>query len=68
VGNFEPQATDPILANDADLREVAAGLAGSGFFNSVVDGGSFDAHVFTVESLEDFRCEKQSVCRPHRQL
>jgi hypothetical protein len=28
VGNFDPQATDPILANDADLREVAAGLAG----------------------------------------
>ena len=56
------QATEPIRANDADLREVAAGLAGGlarvvvGFFNSVVDGGSFDAHVFTVESLEDFRC------------
>ena len=62
MGNFDPQATDPILASDADLREVAAGLAGGlarvvvVFFNSVVDGGSFDAHVFTVESLEDFRC------------
>jgi hypothetical protein len=25
-------------------------------FQFRVDGGSFDAHVFTVESLEDFRC------------
>jgi hypothetical protein len=37
--------------NDAPYRPLAGAS-----FKTVVDGGSFDAHVFTVESLEDFRC------------
>ena len=37
--------------NDAPYRPLAGAS-----FKTVVDGGSFGAHVFTVESLEDFRC------------